>query len=201
MEHVSLAVPRILNGNASDRHGRLRTPPARPSDPPADVPRVRDPRSPASDRCQQTQSHRTQRVTLGRTAAPTLPRSAATARSHPPPVEARAPALGDVRCRSPHAGPVGKWFRTPSDDQRAIACASLAPAPDRHQPTSVPTRKEHMLGAKALKSFYERPVVLSLGPNPIVTDDVLDAPRLRALANHGDGAAFCQLPGLAAAAP
>ena len=41
--------------------------------------------------------------------------------------------MGDVRCRSPHADPVEKWFRTASDNRRAIASTSLAPAPDRHR--------------------------------------------------------------------
>ena len=52
---------------------------------------------------------------------------------HTPTSRGKSPASGDVRCRSPHADPVGKCFRTTSDNRRAIASTSLAPAPDRHR--------------------------------------------------------------------
>ena len=61
--HASLTVPRILNGNASDRQGRLRIPPVGRSDPDADVPQVRDRRSPVSDRCQLQPPNTRRRVT------------------------------------------------------------------------------------------------------------------------------------------
>ena len=52
---------------------------------------------------------------------------------HTPTSRGKSPASGDVRCRSPHADPVGKWFRTASDNRPTIASTSLAPAPDRHR--------------------------------------------------------------------
>ena len=52
---------------------------------------------------------------------------------HTPTSRGKSPASGDVRCRSPHADPVEKWFRTASNNRRAIASTSLAPATDRHR--------------------------------------------------------------------
>ena len=90
--------------------------------------------SPPSDRCQQPQSHRPA-ACKPMPAGPQRRRARDPQRQldHTPTSRGKSPASGDVRCRSPHADPVGKWFRTASDNRRAIASTSLAPAPDRHR--------------------------------------------------------------------
>ena len=96
--------------------------------------RVRDWRSPASDRCRQPQSHRSA-ACKPMPAGPQRQRVRDPQRQldHTPTSRGKSPASGDVRCRSPHADPIGKCFRTTSDNRRAIASTSLAPAPDRHR--------------------------------------------------------------------